>query len=136
MFLDPYGSDYFYAIHSIMLDQPYVGQRTLDLLRVLDWLKEASHKEVHLAAKGWGAIPAAFAAVTSDLVRQVTLKNSLTSYRDIAESEEYQWPLSSMVPGILERFDLPDCYEALSGKMLRQIDPCGAVPSGSGQAKS
>jgi hypothetical protein len=32
-----YGSDYFYAIHSIMLDYPYVGQRTFDVLRVLDW---------------------------------------------------------------------------------------------------
>ncbi len=136
MFLDPYGSDYFYAVHSIMLDQPYVGQRTFDLLRVLDWLKEASHKEVHLAAKGWGAISAAFAAVISDLVRQVTLKNSLASYRDIAESEEYRWPLSAMVPGILGRFDLPDCYEALAGKMLRQIEPWGAAPAGSAPAKN
>ncbi|MCP4454468.1 MAG: prolyl oligopeptidase family serine peptidase, partial [Planctomycetes bacterium] len=32
-----YGSDYFYAIHSIMLDRPYVGQRTHDVLRVIDW---------------------------------------------------------------------------------------------------
>lgn len=135
MFLDPYGSDYFYAIHSLMLDRPYVGRRTLDLLRVLDWLKEAPHKEVHLAAKGWGTIPAAFAAVLADIVQQVTLKNSLTSYREIAESEEYQWPLSSLVPGILEQCDLPDCYEALASKKLRQIEPWGAVPVGSGQAK-
>ena len=28
-FLTPYGSDYFYAIHAIMLDRPYVGQKTL-----------------------------------------------------------------------------------------------------------
>ena len=26
-FLDPYGSDYFYAIHGLMLDRPYVGRR-------------------------------------------------------------------------------------------------------------
>ncbi len=53
-FLAPYGSDYFYAIHGIMLDRPYVGQKTFDVLRVLAWLKDIGHKEVHLVAKGWG----------------------------------------------------------------------------------
>ena len=54
-FLEPYGCDYFYAIHSLMLDRPYVGQKTHDLLRVLDWLKSVGHADVHLVAKGWGA---------------------------------------------------------------------------------
>jgi len=125
-FLQPYGCDYFYAIHSIMLDSPYVGQKTHDVLRVLDWLRGHGHLEVHLVAKGWGALPATFAAVLSDNVKQVTLKNSLTSYSDIAESETYAWPLSCFVPNVLEFFDLPDCYETLRKKNLRQIDPCGA----------
>jgi dienelactone hydrolase len=125
-FLKPYGSDYFYAIHSLMLDRPYVGQKTFDLLRVLDWLQNFGHRQVHLAAKGWGAISATFAAVLHDGVARVTLKNALTSYRDIAESETYDWPLSAFVPGVLARFDLPDCYEALRPKKLRQIEPRGA----------
>ena len=125
-FLNPYGCDYFYAIHSIMLDRPYVGQRTYDLLRVLDWLKSNGHDEVHLVAKGWGALPATFAAVLSNHVKQVTLKNALTSYTDIAESENYAWPLSALVPDILKSFDLPDCYRILRNKNLKQIDPCGA----------
>lgn len=126
-FLAPYGSDYFYAIHSLMLDRPYVGQKTFDVLRVLEWLASSGHKEVHLAAKGWGSLPATFAALLpGPLVTQVTLKNALTSYADIAESENYTWPLSSFVPGVLEIFDLPDCYRALEEKKLRQIDPWGA----------
>ncbi|MCI0422227.1 MAG: hypothetical protein L0312_23865, partial [Acidobacteria bacterium] len=125
-FLEPYGSDYFYAIHSIMLDYPYAGQKTHDVLCVLDWLKNHDHVEVHLIARGWGAIPATFAALLSELVVQVTLKNPLTSYRDIAESERYQWPLQSFLPGVLEKFDLPDCYEALKRKKLRMIEPWGA----------
>jgi len=125
-FLHPYGCDYFYAIHSIMLDTPYVGQKTHDVLRVLDWLKDHGHQEVHLIAKGWGAFPATFAAVLSDDVKQVTLKNALTSYSDIAESETYAWPLSCLLPDVLKFFDLPDCYKALERKNLRQIDPWGA----------
>src|SRR4029079_8914743 len=88
-FLVPYGNDYFYAIHGLMLDRPYVGQKTFDVLRVLDWLRDIGHKEVHLVAKGWGAIPATFAAVLSDAVTRVTLKNALTNYTAVAESETY-----------------------------------------------
>jgi dienelactone hydrolase len=122
----PYGSDYFYAGHSLMLERPYVGQKTYDLLRVLDWLKSYGHTEVHLAAKGWGTLPATFAALLSDVVEQVTLKNAPTSYAEIAESQDYQWPLSTFTPGALEKFDLPDCYRALERKKLRQIGPRGA----------
>ncbi len=126
-FRSPYGCDYFYAVHGIMLDQPYVGQKTFDVLRVIDWLKAAGHTEVHLIAKGWGAVPSTFAALLSDEVKQVTLHNALTSYSEVAESEEYRWPLSSFVPGALKRFDLPDCYRALAAKQLEQIEPWGAA---------
>jgi dienelactone hydrolase len=125
-FLAPYGSDYFYAIHSLMIDRPYVGQKTFDVLHVLDWLISCGHSEVHLAGRGWGSLPAAFAALLHERVRRVTLKNALTSYRDVAESELYAWPLSAFVPGVLEHFDLPDCYRALAERGLRQIDPWGA----------
>jgi dienelactone hydrolase len=128
-FLSPYGSDYFYAAHSIMLDQPYVGQKTHDLLRVIAWLTSLGHRQVHLAAKGWGTIPATFAAVIHDRVNQVTLKQYLTSYAAIAESENYRWPLSCLAPGILASLDLPDCYRELAAtKKLRQTEPQGPVP--------
>jgi cephalosporin-C deacetylase-like acetyl esterase len=125
-FLAPYGSDYFYAIHGIMLDRPYVGQKTFDVLRVLDWLADVGHKEVHLVARGGGAIPATFAAVLSDRVTRVTLKNALTNYAAVAGSETYAWPLSSFVPDVLKSFDLADCYKALEAKKLKQIEPWNA----------
>lgn len=120
-FLTPYGSDFFYAIHALLLDKPYVGQKTHDLLRVLDFLRAAGHREVHLMAKGWGAIPAAFAALLSEHVTEVMLLEGLTSYQEIAESEEYSWPLSSFLPGILARFDLPDVYRELA-KVKRKAE--------------
>ena len=125
-FLAPYGSDYFYAIHGLMLDRPYVGQKTLDVLRVLDWLADVGHRDVHIVARGWDAIPATFGAVLSEHVRRVTLKNALTNYADVAESETYAWPLSSFVPDVLKSFDLEDCYKALEAKKLKQIEPWGA----------
>ena len=126
-FLTPYGSDYFYAIHSLMLDRPFLGQKTHDLLSVLDWMTSLGHTDVHLVAKGWGTLAATFAAVLSDAVKQVTLKNALTSYGDIAESEQYAWPLSALLPNVLARFDLPDCYRALEAKKLRIVEAWNAM---------
>jgi dienelactone hydrolase/pimeloyl-ACP methyl ester carboxylesterase len=115
-FLQPYGNDYFYAIHGIMLNRPYVGQKTLDVLQVLRWLEEAGHKRIQLVAQGWGSLPAAFAAMYSNAVYSVKLKGVLNSFHSIATSEEYQWPLSSFVPSILEEVDLPDCYTLLKAE--------------------
>ena len=72
-----YGSDFFYAIHSLMLDRPYLGQKTHDVLCVLDWLASLGHTDVHLVAKGWGALAGTFAAVLHQSAKQVTLKNAL-----------------------------------------------------------
>ena len=128
-FLSAYGSDFFYASHALMLDDPYVAQKTRDVLRVLDWLKSLGHSEVHLAAKGWGVLPATFAGLLSDAVVQVTLKNALTAYADVAQSKDYAWPLSALLPGVLEKFDLPDCYRELKKKGLKQIEPWNAAAS-------
>jgi cephalosporin-C deacetylase-like acetyl esterase len=120
-FHSAYGNDYFYAIHSLMLDRPYVGQKTFDLLRVLDWLASIGHTEIHLVGNGRGSIPATFAGLLSDRVKQVTLKNSLPSYAFVAESEEYDIPLSSLLPDVIAHFDLPDCYRELKKKQLRRV---------------
>jgi pimeloyl-ACP methyl ester carboxylesterase len=122
LFTKPYGSDFFYAAHSIMLDRPYVGQKTWDVLRVLTWLTSHGHRQIHLAGLGWGTLPATFAAVLSSHVSQVTLKGSLPSYASIAENEDYTWPLSALVPNVLAKFDLPDCYAELEkNKKLRLV---------------
>jgi hypothetical protein len=125
-FLVPYGNDYFNAVHSLMLDSPYLGQKVLDVMGVLAWLRDNGFEDVHLAAKGWGTLPALFAAILDAKIKQVTLKNSLSSYRELACSECYDWPLSSMLPNVLDSFDLPECYAQLGGK-LKMIDPAGAM---------
>jgi dienelactone hydrolase len=124
-----YSTDYFYSSHGLMLDYPYIGQRTFDVLRVLDWLNAWGHERVHLAARGYGALPAAFAALLSPHAVRVTLKHALTSYTDVAEARDYRWPLSALVPGVLASFDLPDCYRELKRKNLQLLDPWGATPA-------
>jgi dienelactone hydrolase len=123
-----YSTDYFYSSHAIMLDYPYLGQRTFDVLRVLDWLNAWGYGQIHLGARGYGALPATFAALLSAHVVQVTLKNALISYTAVAEAKDYGWPLSALPAGVLTGFDLPDCYRELKKKNLKLLEPWGANP--------
>ena len=123
--LSYYGPDYFYTAYSNMLGRPYIGGKTYDILRVIEWLASFGYNDIHLVAKGWGTVPATFAALLSPAVKTVTLKNALSSYEEIATTEQYGWPNSIFIPGVLKSFDLPDCYEALKSKQLTKIEPFG-----------
>jgi|LSQX01.1.fsa_nt_gb dienelactone hydrolase len=122
-----YGSDYFYASYGEMFGEPALGWRVWDILRTLDFMAAYGYDRVHLAAKGWGAVPAALVALLDDRVRQVTLKNAPISWSDLAESEMQSWPLAVMLPGVLQSFDLPDVYRALGRKKLSLVQPLSAA---------
>ncbi|HEY0968390.1 MAG TPA: prolyl oligopeptidase family serine peptidase [Opitutaceae bacterium] len=122
------GTDYFHAGIGLLLDRPMAGQRTFDLLRIVDWLQEHGHREIHFVARGEGTIPGTFAAVLHEGVTQVTFRHALRSYTEVAETETYRWPLSALVPAVLAHFDLPDCYRELERKGLKLIEPAGAIP--------
>ena len=121
-----YGSDYFYAAHATMFGESYVAWRAHDILSTLDWMAHFGYDDVHLVARGYGAIPGALAALLHESVTEVTLIHPLRSWAEIAEAELYDWPLSALVPGVLEHFDLPDVYRVLGcAKQLEMIDPVG-----------
>lgn len=118
-----YDTDYFYAGHSIMLGQTFLGGKVRDALAAVNLLKANGVKEVKLVGRGLGAIVAAFAGVISDNVDAVTLLNAPESYRAMIENVMTLWPLSYMPQGMLEVCDLPDLYAALESKSLQIIDP-------------
>jgi dienelactone hydrolase len=123
-FFAPYGNDYMYAAHAQMLGEPYLGRRVHDLLCVLDLLAQACGAEVHVVGRGLGAVTAALAACLHPAVGRVTLVNAPRSYGAMMEHPVALWPRSAMAWGLLERFDLPDCYALLRrGKGLRLIEP-------------
>jgi len=117
--------EYLYGAYGILLSRPLVGQRTHDVLSVLDFLEDSGYLHIHLVGKGWGSVPALFAAVLDSRVKKLTLLNALTSYAELAETEHQEWPLSCLLPGALKKFDLPDCIQAL-GKRVEIIQPWNA----------
>ncbi len=126
-FFAPYDSDFMYATYGQMLDEPYSGRRMHDVLRALDLLASRGYTDVHLVGRGLGALWATFAGVLHDSVTAVTLHNGLLSYHELTQTPVYKWPLSAMVFGVLEEFDLPDCLRELAGnKRLTLVKPWDA----------
>ena len=126
-FFSPYGTDYFYSTLAMMWNETYCGRRVHDLLSTLDLFAANGCQELHLVGRGIGAVTAAFAAVLHPLVKQVTLHNALLSYHELTQDDRYQWPLSTLPYGVLQRLDLPDCLRELAAtKRLSVVDPWNA----------
>jgi len=126
-FFSPYNYDYFYASHAIMIGKPYLGGKVLDVLSAVKLLKSCGVKQIHLVGRGQGSIVAAFAGLLSDDISRVTLLNAPFAYEEMVLSPVTRWPLSCMIPGTLDTLDLPDVYNALTGKKLKITDPWDAM---------
>ncbi len=124
-FFASYDCDYFYNAHGLLLGEPYIGRRVHDVLSTLDWIAGYGYKQIHLIGRGMGAILALLAGVLDSRPVKVTLINSLLSWSQLTQVPLYRWPGSSMLTGVLEKFDLPDCYRAIASK-LKLISPFDA----------
>lgn len=134
-FFHNYGSDFNYASYARLLGESYVAWRVHDVLCTLDWMASFGYDRLHLVAQGWGAISGALTALLDDRVRRVTLIHAPRSYTELAETKLQQWPLSAMLPGVLEQFDLPDIYRELERKDLLLIEPWNAMMEVADSAK-
>ena len=119
-FFEPYGADYLYASTAEMLGESYLGKRVFDVMRVMDCLKANGVNEITLTGRGMGSIIAVFAALLHKSGPKVKIINYLPSYRLIAETPVFKWPLSSLLRGVLTHFDLPDVYKALGRKLTKE----------------
>ena len=104
-----------------MLGKPYLGGKVFDVLSAAKLLKSSGVKQIHLIGRGQGSIAAAFAGLLSDDISRVTLLNAPSAYEEMVQSPVTKWPLSCMIPGILDTLDLPDVYNALAGKKLKIV---------------
>jgi len=121
-FFAPYETDFFYGCCGSLMQEPYLGGKVKDILMTLNLLKSAGFNDITLSGRGLGAVPAVFAALLSGNVKKTILCNALLSYQELAEAIAYKWPFSHMLFGVLKKFDLPDVFTALKGK-LSIVDP-------------
>ena len=123
-FWHPYNVDYLLHGHWLMLGGSYLGRRVYDVLRTIALLVSEGARAVHLVGRGQGAILALFAALLDERVTRVTLVNAPASFQEWASVPIERWPAASVLPGVLEHFDVPDCLRVLGGR-AEVLNPWG-----------
>ncbi|HRE51518.1 MAG TPA: acetylxylan esterase, partial [Flavitalea sp.] len=105
--------------------RPLFGQRTLDVLTVVKWLKGPSVKaeKIQLWGQGLCALYSAFAGTVTEDISGFILENPLISFENLALIREPKYRNEVLLPGILEKLDLPQVYQALSPRPLLILNP-------------
>jgi dienelactone hydrolase len=120
----PFGADWEEAFLGILLNRPLLGRRVHDLLAV----NEGMGGECLLVASG-AAVPAALhAAALDSRIPEVTLERGILSWSAVVKARITQNQLSSVVPGALQAYDLPDLAAMIAPRKLTIKDPVD--PSG------
>jgi hypothetical protein len=108
--------------------RPVMGLRVRDALCALAWLRarpDVDGGRLMIGGRGIGAIVALHAALLASDARRVVCAEMLGAYGMLAEQFPYAWPETIFVPGILERYDLPEMAAWLGGAVTI-INPADA----------
>jgi hypothetical protein len=106
-----------YSWSALILGKPLLGQRVTDLLAVIRGLRarpDLRARRLVIAARGTATVPAQCAAALDQSVDLLYLAGGLSSFRSIAETENYSYPFGNFVPHLLEHTDLPDLARAMA----------------------
>jgi hypothetical protein len=110
-----------YAWSALILGKPLLGQRVTDLLAVIRGLRarpDLTGRRLLIAARGPATVPAQCAAALDRSVDVLYLAGGLSSFRSIAETENYACPFGNFVPHWLEHTDLPDLARSMAPTRL------------------
>lgn len=105
--------------------EPIFGQRVRDVLATVKWLKESEIKiqNIKLWGTGMGALYGAFAGVLTDDISELVLEEPLISFESVVQVKVPEYRHEIILPGILEKFDMPQVYQALSPRPLTLLNP-------------
>ena len=119
-FFAHYGFDFHYTALGNMFGQSYFGGKVKDILCAVELLSQSSGN-IELEAHGIGGIPALVAAVLSDKIKKIRLVDVPDSWESMVVPvmpDPEKSPMSYMIPGILEHFDLPELRSAIADKIV------------------
>jgi hypothetical protein len=129
----PFGRDWKEAYIALHVARPLLGQRVADLLRILAGLAADSGEKApsgfHVVGIGAAGPVVMHAALLDDrgLIKQVSIERSLVSWSDVVERGISRDRLASVVPGVLQVYDLPDLAARLAPLPLAIEAPVDAM---------
>jgi dienelactone hydrolase len=118
--------DFKHSFLSIHLNRPLLGQRVLDIVAVLGQKDVAASatKGVHLFGEGMAGLAVLHAAALLERKDvEITLDGALIAWQSVLDVPICYNQLSSIVPGAMKVYDLPDLAASLAPRKLTLRQP-------------
>jgi hypothetical protein len=120
-----YFGSYDSAMKALLVGRTLVGIRTRAALQAVSLLSgraEVDTTRISGLAIGTAAVVLLHAAVMDDRLRIVGLAEMFVSYDAVVRHRIHRQVFESVVPGVLEHYDLPDLMAGLAPRRLSVID--------------
>jgi cephalosporin-C deacetylase-like acetyl esterase len=114
------------------MNESLLGMRVQDVVRSVDYSLSRSDVDragVRVIGKGMGALWSLFAAALDARIARAVCEGGLLSYRTLTSADRYLHGASSMIPDVLQHFDLPQVAAAIADRRLVLLDPVDAMKS-------
>jgi hypothetical protein len=120
------GPWYEETLRAFLVGRTLVGVRADDVIRAVDWM--AAQPEVdakQIAATGFGPMGVVLlhAAVLDPRISSVTLDGALTTYRAAFDAPVPRDLAQSVVPGVLQHYDLDSLMAAIAPRSVTVLHP-------------
>jgi hypothetical protein len=125
-----FGNDFKETFLSLHLNRPLLGQRVHDVQQMLNllWVAKSSKNGLHLVGEGvTGLVALHVAALLPRTDVTVTLDRTILSWANVAQTPVSYNQLSSVVPGVLRVYDLPELAATLAPRKLTIRNPVDAA---------
>ncbi|WP_092672717.1 alpha/beta hydrolase family protein [Hymenobacter arizonensis] len=122
-FNDPkyYNREYRNAQLALHLGRPLLAQRAIDIITLTAFLRNESRLQdvpVEMRASGRAVAPALHAAVLAPAITRVAMEQQPRSYQEQLAQPTAKDAYSEVLPGVLQRYDLPDLQQALGSRLV------------------
>jgi len=101
------------------------AQRVRDVRDIVRWLcqQDGGDKKIFVWARGISALYAAFAATLEQGIAGMVLEEPLLCFEEVVTTRLPAYRHEVILPGVLQKFDLPDIYQALCPLSVVLINP-------------
>lgn len=120
------GPWYEETLRAFLVGQNLVGLRADDALSAVDWLSAQPGVDPgQIAIRGIGpmGIVALHAAVLDSRIHSVTIDHTLTTFRTAFDDPAPRDLAQSVIPGVLQHYDLDSLIAALAPRTVAVVDP-------------
>lgn len=120
------GPFYMATLRAFLVGKTLVGMRVEDVLHAVAWLSARDDVDAaRLSAHGTGpmGIVLLHAAVLEPRIRSITLDRTLVSYRNAVDEPVTRGLAQSVIPGVVQHYDLDDLVMAVAPRAVVITEP-------------